>query len=215
MSAGGRFRAERRPLFIPTEGPDYASNVVFEGAFTERQCNRIIERGRSVGPDEALVGTVETNTMEDTGTRIADIAWIEPDDDSMWMFDKLAKLAQRANRTWRFDLTGFTEDLQFTRYGTPGAFYDWHQDGLDGDVAVRKLSMVVQLSDPDDYDGSDLELFAVNEESESDGAAEWTRATRTRGTVIAFPAFEFHRVTALERGERFSLVSWLGGPPFR
>lgn len=212
---GGRFRSEQRPLFIPTDGPDYASNVVFEGAFTARQCDRIIETGLALGADDAQVGTVDDNTTEDAATRIAGTAWIEPSDDSMWIFDKLTSLAQRANRTWGFDLTGFTEDAQFTRYDRAGAFYDWHQDGLDGDVAVRKLSMVVQLSDPDSYGGSDLELFAVNEEHGADDIADWRARTRTRGTVVAFPAFEFHRVTPLLRGERFSLVCWIGGPAFR
>ena len=80
------------------------------------------------------------------------------------IFDKLTKVAQRANRLYGFDLLGFTEDMQFTMYDRPGAFYDWHQDGLEGEMAGRKLSLVVQLSDPDDYAGGELQLFNIIED---------------------------------------------------
>jgi PKHD-type hydroxylase len=120
-----------------------------------------------------------------------------------------------SHQTYGFDLAGFTEDLQFTTYDRPGSFYTWHQDGLDGAVAGRKLSLVVQLSDPASYEGSDLELLDVAEDYSDDDRAAWRTRARRRGTVIAFPAFEYHRVTPLISGTRHSLVCWIGGPPFR
>ncbi|MDZ7732078.1 MAG: 2OG-Fe(II) oxygenase [Acidimicrobiia bacterium] len=114
-----------------------------------------------------------------------------------------------------FELTGFTEDLQFTSYDETGAFYTWHQDGLDGEVAGRKLSIVIQLSASTDYEGSDLELLDVVEDYPAEDLAAWRRRVRRRGTAVLFPAFEYHRVTPLVRGTRHSLVCWIGGPPFR
>ena len=38
---------------------------------------------------------------------------------------------------------------------------------------------------------------------------------RQQGTLIAFPSFLEHRVTPVTRGERFSLVAWMDGPPYR
>ena len=119
-----------------------------------------------------------------------------------------------ANRRYDFDLIGFTEDLQFTEYDGAGAFYTWHQDGLDGALAVRKLSMVVQLSDPDDYVGGELEFFALDGD-ESATASDRRVAMRTQGTVVVFPSFEYHRVAPLRSGVRRSLVCWVGGPAFR
>lgn len=209
------FDTERRPLFVPRSGPEYEAAQIYPGVFTYRQCERIVELGRSLVAESARVGTDESTADSDDATRIADTAWIGAEDETMWIFDKLAGVAERANRTYGFDLAGFTEDIQFTRYVDRGAFYGWHQDGLDGDVAVRKLSLVAQLSDPEAYDGGELELFAITEEQGDEASREWSGAARAQGTVVAFPAFEFHRVTPMRRGTRESLVSWIGGPPFR
>ena len=187
---------------------------MFEAAFTTRQCQRIVALG------EELV--TERGGLEDGGGRDLDatlrrsrIAWLAPDDATTWVYDKLASLAAKANRVYGFDLTGFAEDLQYTVYDRPGAFYTWHQDGLDGEVANRKLSLVVQLSDPGDYEGGDLDFLDVVEDYTPAELALWRRGSRSRGAVVAFPAFEYHRVSPMISGTRRSLVCWVSGPRFR
>ena len=179
--------------------------------FGSRQCERIIEAGLALPRESAEVSDGDQDALE-TGTRDAAIAWMAPSEHD-WVFEKLAGVVARANKVYGYDLIGFTEDAQFTRYEHHGAFYDWHQDGLEGELAGRKLSLVVQLSDPADYDGGDLELFT----SAADKTfLEQNRAVfRSRGTVIVFPAVEHHRVTPMTAGCRYSLVCWVGGPPFR
>ena len=86
---------------------------------------------------------------------------------------------------------------------------------VGGEVAVRKLAIVVQLSDPDDYQGGELEVFNIVHEYEPDDVIAWSDDARQQGSVIVFPAFEYHRVTPIVDGERYSLVCWIGGPPFR
>jgi PKHD-type hydroxylase len=210
-----KFTARTMRTFVPEVDRPYESHVVLPRAFTARQCERILTLGRSLPRDAALVSSGADDETEDTGTRRADTAWMAPEGDHLWIFDRLTKVIARANRTYRYDLLGFTEDAQFTCYGSRGAFYDWHQDGLEGELAGRKLSVVIQLSDPADYEGGDLELFSVNADYESDELDDWRRRARRRGTAIVFPAFEYHRVTPIERGRRFSLVCWVGGAPFR
>ena len=199
-------------MFAPREARAYTSHVVLAGAFSPRQCQRIVALGTSLGADDAQLASDEP--LDDT-LRRARVAWIPPEPDTAWLYDKLAALAQRANRSYGFDLTGFGEDLQYTVYDEPGAFYTWHQDGLTGDVATRKLAMVVQLSDPSDYEGADLELFDSVADLSSDELADANDERRRQGTVVAFPAFEYHRVTPLVSGVRRSLVVWVSGPPFR
>jgi PKHD-type hydroxylase len=210
-----KFTAETLRAFVPVVDHPYESGLVYEGVFTPRQCERIVELGLGLAPDEARVGGAERDYVEEAATRKSRTAWIEPSDETLWIFDKLTKVAQRANRVYGFDLIGFTEDVQFTRYDEPGAFYDWHQDGLGGELAGRKLSLVVQLSDPDDYVGGELELFNIVHEMEPEDAEDWGATARQQGSVVVFPAFEYHRVLSLVSGKRYSLVSWIGGPPFR
>lgn len=201
-----------RPVFAAPPAADYRSHVVLPGALTARQCDRVIELGETLRVQAAELASGDPI---DDATRRSKVAWIEPTGESGWLFDKVAVLAQKANRAYGFDLTGFGEDLQYTVYDEPGAFYTWHQDGLTGEVATRKLAIVVQLTDPDEYVGADLELFdSVADLSPIELESAHQRC-RARGTAVAFPAFEYHRVTPLVSGLRRSLVVWASGPPFR
>lgn len=203
-----------RPLLPRADAPAYRTHEVHPGVFSAAQCRRIVELGTTLPVDGGGLEGSE-GQLHDESLRSADVAWLSPGPETEWIFTKLAAVALRANRRYRFELTGFEEDLQFTRYDRPGAFYTWHQDGLDGPVAHRKLSLVVQLSDPHAYEGADLELFQTVEDLDEVELAELGRRCRARGTVVAFPSFEYHRVTPLLTGERHSLVAWLSGPPFR
>lgn len=204
-----------RPMLPSVEPPPYRTFEIHPRVFTPRQCDRIIAAGlASTLVDAALEGD-DGAGITDEGIRRSRTSWLPPDEEHWWIYEKLAKVAERANRRYGFDLTGFGEDLQFTAYDEPGAFYSWHQDGLDGGVSNRKLSIVVQLSDPDDYSGGDLQFFETIEDYEPEQLAEFREATRERGTAIVFPAFEYHRVLPVREGCRYSLVSWISGPPFR
>ena len=71
--------------------------------------------------------------------------------------------------------------------------------------SARKLSITVQLSDPADYEGGDLEFFPQPRQP----------AVRDRGAMIIFPSFIAHRVTPISHGTRRSLVAWVSGTTFR
>jgi hypothetical protein len=105
-------------------------------------------------------------------------------------------------------LTDFAERAQVARYGAEqAAHFDWHSDiGAGALAARRKLTMVVQLSDPASYAGGVLEVWP-------DGHVR--EALRSRGTAAVFPSFLLHRVTPVTAGERWSLTIWAHGPAFR
>ncbi|HKY13710.1 MAG TPA: 2OG-Fe(II) oxygenase [Microthrixaceae bacterium] len=208
-------RAIARPLLIEPPAPPYRTHEIHPRVFTPRQCDRIVALGTELVSAEALLEGGDGDEVHDVELRRSRTAWIAPDDNTWWIFEKLASLVEKVNRRYGFELTGFGEDLQFTTYDGPGSFYSWHQDGLDGEVATRKLSFVVQLSAEDDYDGGELQLFDVVEDYDREELAAFTELTRERGTVVAFPSFEYHRVLPMRRGCRHSLVAWVSGPPFR
>jgi PKHD-type hydroxylase len=124
---------------------------------------------------------------------------------------------QLANlNAFQFDLTYFKE-IQFTEYtAQQEGKYDWHEDltWTKNGPSRRKLSIVVQLSDPADYKGGLLELDRSTV-GDGDGMTPSERQLRSRGTAIVFPSFVKHRVTPVLQGKRHSLVSWYEGPPFR
>jgi PKHD-type hydroxylase len=71
---------------------------------------------------------------------------------------------------------------------------------------VRKLSMSIQLSDPKDYKGSQLQFWETQKDK---------NFPNSQGTAIIFPSYMLHRVTPLLSGTRYSLVTWVGGPNFK
>ena len=165
--------------------------------------------------EEGSLETAEGSEMLDDAIRSSGTSWIPPTEESWWIYERLGRIVERANAHYEFDLTGFVEDLQFTVYDEVGSFYTWHQDGLDGTVAGRKLSIVIQLSDPADYEGGRLEFFDVASDLDDDEYDEFCEASGRQGTAIVFPSFEYHQVQALTAGLRYSLVAWISGPPFR
>jgi PKHD-type hydroxylase len=92
-----------------------------------------------------------------------------------------------------------------TNYYGDGGHYDWHAD-LGPGISNRKLSVVLQLSDPKDYVGGDLQM-------NTGGAI--TTVPKEYGLLCFFPSFVLHRVTPLTSGTRTSLVTWLCGANLR
>lgn len=74
---------------------------------------------------------------------------------------RIIDLVADVNRNvFDFSLTEFAEDAQIACYaGDLRGHYDWHSDVGASEVARRrKLTMVIQLSDPDQYEGGQLQL---------------------------------------------------------
>jgi len=75
-----------------------------------------------------------------------------------------------------------------------------------GKYSKRKISITVQLSDPDEYEGGDFEFLI---------GKEIIKLPRKKGCAIVFPSYFLHRVTPVTKGTRKSLVLWGSGQPFR
>ena len=108
---------------------------------------------------------------------------------------------------FRLDLTGFGEPVQLTNYDqSDHGMYGWHQD-YGGRVAPsRKLSIVLQLTDPSRYEGGNLQILTSGEPQ---------NIRKQRGLITAFPSYTLHQVTPVTQGSRQSLVAWITGPAFK
>ena len=176
--------------------------IIVPEAFSIPECDQIIEMGMHLDSSAGRVKNKGTNYGElDASVRECSLTWLPPENLSFdWIYGRLAKLMNFANKSWDFDLNGETEHIQFTHY-LPGNFFDWHIDLGEKETSTRKLTCVIQLSKPDAYIGGDLQLNINNAKS----------VPRDCGTAIIFPTFVLHRVTNIEQGERFTLVSWANG----
>ncbi len=170
---------------------------VRQNVVTPDECRRLVQLSADRPASEGVTG----RPVE--GLRDSTVRWLYPDQQSAWFFQRLERVLADVNRDYRFDLKGFYEGAQIATY-EPGGHYGWHTDIGPGLSSTRKLSMSLQLSEPEDYDGGELEFRASS-----------TLAPKDQGTLIVFPAFLEHRVRPVTQGTRLSLVSWVAGPPYR
>ena len=124
-----------------------------------------------------------------------------------WLYQRIWDAAQECNRLFFcVDVVGVEANIQLARYDSSNSgFYDWHTD-FAGIRPLRKLSISIQLSRPEDYEGGNLELMYGPQPRMLD---------RTRGAFLIFPSFMLHRVTPVTRGVRWSLVAWILGRRWR
>jgi PKHD-type hydroxylase len=127
--------------------------------------------------------------------------------EAKWIYEKLMGLVSEANdELWRFEITDIFDNIQYTVYEAGGGHYDWHMDIGCNTASRRKISITIQLSDPDEYEGGDLE-FMIGKDVQ--------KVSREKGCTIVFPSYFMHRVTPVTKGTRKSIVLWISGPPFR
>lgn len=175
-----------------------ASVTCVAGVLSRDECEAVVAAGQAL---PRIDGRVELGA--DT-YRVSHIAWIEPTPANHWLFHKLGAYFRSVNKAYGFELVGLIDALQFTEYG-PGQHFDWHMDIGRGQTSLRKLSLTIQLTDPADYDGGELELVGLGANPQA----------RVQGSGVFFPSYMGHCVTPVTRGKRRSLVAWASGAPFR
>lgn len=181
---------------------------LWRGGISSNQADLIVEAGDQYPVTETGLGF--DGSTQNNQYRSSEIRWIpvgtDPNIESiLWYF------AKTANRNaFGFDIN-YMNDIQYTTYyANQNGKYDWHHDTFWGNPTTfdRKISIVIQLSDPQDYEGGDFEIDHQYPPLPAD-------EIREKGTVIVFPSFIRHRVTPVTKGVRRSLVSWIEGPKFR
>ncbi len=187
---------------ISPRSPKIHRHVGQASGLTAEQMDTVIAAARGKEQQANLAGQVQDSEVRRSRTH-----WLRYEPGVAWLYERLANLVGRTNAEhWRFDLAGFGESFQITLYDSAEeGFYDWHMDmGAPG--ITRKLTTVIQLTDPADYDGGNLEIFCTNTVQS---------VHKERGWAVTFPSFVMHRVSPVTRGERWVLVAWTCGPAFR
>jgi PKHD-type hydroxylase len=177
--------------------------------FTPQECAQIIQLGTEKFPmiDAEVRGSDIKNQTVDSKIRAGQVSWFNPKDASThWIYQRITAAVNQVNgNEWQFDLD-FIEPLQFTCYTVNGDKYESHIDNLIEGSTYRKLSFSVQLSEPGDYEGAELQFIVGPDD---------IVAPKFQGCFVAFPSIITHRVSPITQGKRYSLVGWVCGPKFR
>ena len=173
---------------------------IFPSAFTDIQINKILD---IVSNQSLLNASTFSSKIPSEDIRKSKICWLSED----WIKNLLWEYILKVNnKSFKINVENNSE-VQFTEYcSEDNGHYDWHQDIGPGELSIRKVSVTIQLSDSNDYEGGDLELLR---------GATPEQTIRGKGVAVLFPSYMLHRVTPITRGTRRSLVLWLGGSHFK
>ena len=191
---------------------------------------KIIEEDLSEKFDAQMADSRLGGDILNKDKRNSQNAWIPT---AHWVGGFMWHYIMRANReNFLYDLRCIDgESMQYTRY-EEGQYYGWHNDaGLQTQYKpvsvsnrvtgehtmqdfvnencemVRKLSFAMQLCDPDDYEGGNVQLL--------DEAGNSYICPRQRGCVVLFDSRTQHRVHKVTKGTRKSIVGWTVGPRWK
>ena len=151
------------------------------------------------------------------------VRWTDPDN---WVGPFIWRYIEEANQTYfQYDVDQvFMTEIHQIEY-RPGHYYHWHEDdsiathihyakpnrtAVKPDITeyVRKLSFSLQLSDPEDYTGGDVQIV-------HDVRSAMLTVPKERGTLCIFDSRTRHRVKPVKTGKRFVLVGWVIGPRWK
>jgi PKHD-type hydroxylase len=183
----------------------------YESFLTKQACENIIKISSEINPKEAAVGGpdgTKPHEMRKSVVRFMDMKnpRYEQLNDLLW------KLAIQANeKFFNFHISKL-DYVQVAEYDSSyKGKYEKHHDifWINNDPKYhRKLSAIIQLTDPAEYEGGDFEFFNLVHYPDKD-------KIRKQGTILFFPSFLEHQATTVTKGKRHSLAAWFDGPKWR
>ena len=201
----------------------------FKSALTPKFCDDVIKHGLNKKETMALTGGYEDKKLSKNEIknmqrkRKSNVTWFN----DSWIYKEIQPYVHQANKlaNWNFQWD-HSESCQFTKY-KKNQYYDWHSDswekvynkpGTEDHGKIRKLSVTCQLTDGSEYKGGELEFDFRNYEPHMREEAKHLKQAKeilSKGSIIVFPSFVWHRVKPVTKGTRYSLVMWNLGYPFK
>jgi len=185
----------------------------FENVLSKKFCDEVIAFGNQQEQKLASVGNgKDRESAVNLNIRDSKVSWLN----DTWIHKEITPYIKIANENagWNYQWDS-QESMQFTRYASK-QYYDWHKDEWEEiynkSNKVRKLSVTCALNNGDEYKGGNLE-FQFRDKVKLENA--FCNLTRTRGSLIVFPSYVYHRVTPVLSGTRYSLVIWTLGEPWK
>ena len=189
-----------RSVIMADDGiKQYPAWLLWEQAIPEDMCDRFIEIGKMQTEEKA-----STFNNSDDSVRKTQVRWIYNQNEGNEIHRELWKYLDLASARMQVKVDHLPP-IQFTEYADVGHHYDDHHD-IDWnrqDGRHRKISIVVNLSDPEEYEGGQFEFLTTDQPDRT--------ALAKKGSVLCFLSYQEHKVTPIEAGARTSLVGWAEG----
>jgi PKHD-type hydroxylase len=122
-------------------------------------------------------------------------------------FDPIRVVTKAANeQIYDFKLLGIIDQdfPQVFKYSVKD-HYEWHME-LNPVAPSRKLTFIINLSDPTTYEGGELEF--LNTDTDQD-------TMKSQGSCIIFPSFMSYRIKSVTSGSKHIIIGHVHGALFR
>lgn len=176
--------------------------MIWEAEFPLNLCDEIVEKSLSEGAlGKGTIFYEEWETSQDR--RNSNVKFLK----DPTLKQEMLKYAFLANKEFEVEIS-YLPNVQFTEY-REGCFYDTHHD-VDWFSPLqrqRKLSITIQLTDSNLYEGGDFNFRS--------GIQPDPQVLRKKGTILVFPSYIEHSVSKVTKGIRHSLVGWVEGPKWK
>ena len=181
-------------------GNHHMHPVVLSGMLDSETVNKILDLQKTdLWFQGRVMGGLNGESIVNTNQRVVDNITINIMKNP-WLPELLFDIVKNLDHD--YDIKEVNQ-CELLKYGVGGK-YDFHQDVIwkNRDQPQRKLTIIVQLSDENDYEEGDIVVKGC----------DFPKDVRKRGTVIIFPSNMKHQVNPVKSGVRYSLVSWAVGP---
>jgi PKHD-type hydroxylase len=185
----------------------------FKSYLDKDTCEKIIKDASELPEQDAYVGLNDSNLKIDSANRRSKIKFINANDWRFtYLFDTLWKTAIQANNDFFNIHITRLNFVQLAEYDASymGEYKEHHDVfWMNNDPFYhRKLSCIIQLSDPNDYEGGDFEMTDCSVPIDRE-------EVRQQGSIIYFPSMLRHRANPVTKGTRYSIAAWFEGPKWR
>ena len=158
---------------------------------------------------EAQVGGTSKDIKSDSNIRRTNISWLPFEEKFYPIYNRFAEVIAEVNsKFFHLNISHIAEQSQLGLYTEKDKdHYDWHTDASPYDrLYPRKLSMILMLSDSDEYEGGELQIKTNHQDLILESK---------KGRAWFFPSYLLHRVTPVTKGTRKTLVTWITGEAFK
>jgi PKHD-type hydroxylase len=175
----------------------------WESIIPKEICEYIIKNANWENKQEGIVSS-KNGYKQDHCVRKTEIVFDNPLSIAECILRSYITVANKS-ANWNYALTDI-QRIQIGKY-VDGGHYAYHKDTElpNNEKITRKLSAVLFLSNPKDYEGGVFDFEDLEGKIDK----------MPQGSIIVFPSYIKHRVTPVTSGERYTAVAWALGPAFK
>ena len=204
---------------------DFKWSIQIPNFLTDEKCDELVEQIKSqetnvigcVGSEDEDGKPLENQIMPEVRTtkEYYLLPQLEnkfrpdyPNGNWTWLSKKIEMMMRVVNDgVFHFDIKDTDGELKMIEYDK-GGHYTWHADFNPGICSLRKLDAIVQLTDPSEYEGGEVQFGFQDEDK------KWYEMEKKKGSITFFPAFTSHRVKPVTKGKRYVLQELFIGDHF-